>query len=281
MADTDVVQWIADRWTLRGQSPLRSFVNLGARNGLNDDPFEDIFRTPQNVSFALAVEMDPAMCSEHEANFPHVKVLCTRITAESVVSIIEQLPRSLRSTAWQEASWSEKQDGAPLLGGMPALDMLKVDLDGADCDIIQSFLSLAPAKFVITEVYDGIPPPFRFALHESVFFSRLPWEGEGRPAPWGCSLSYQVHLFGSFGFDLVWYGAGNAVFAHRSTRANLGLPAPLDEVDCYSQSVIISMWPDGRVMRKWFYEETVEDVLEEIRSTLESPLRGMAYTISV
>ena len=36
-----------------------SFVNLGARNGLADDPLQFLLREPRHVEFALAVEMDP------------------------------------------------------------------------------------------------------------------------------------------------------------------------------------------------------------------------------
>lgn len=32
-----------------------------------------------------------------------------------------------------------------------------------------------------------------------------------------------------------------------------GLPR-LDEVDCYAKNVVMAMWPNGRVMRRWFYE---------------------------
>lgn len=36
-----------------------SFVNLGARDGLADDPLQFLLRDPRHVEFALAVEMDP------------------------------------------------------------------------------------------------------------------------------------------------------------------------------------------------------------------------------
>lgn len=42
------------------------------------------------------------------------------------------------------------------------------------------------AKLVVMEVYDGLPPPLRFALHES---EKLRWPPT---PPWGCSLSYQA-----------------------------------------------------------------------------------------
>ena len=34
-------------------------MNLGARDGLADDPLQFLLREPRHVEFALAVEMDP------------------------------------------------------------------------------------------------------------------------------------------------------------------------------------------------------------------------------
>ena len=34
-------------------------MNLGARDGLSDDPLQFLLREPRHVEFALAVEMDP------------------------------------------------------------------------------------------------------------------------------------------------------------------------------------------------------------------------------
>jgi len=36
-----------------------TFVNLGAREGVGDDPLQFLLHDPQHVEFALAVEMDP------------------------------------------------------------------------------------------------------------------------------------------------------------------------------------------------------------------------------
>ena len=95
-------------------------------------------------------------------------------------------------------------------------------------------------------------------------------------------MSSQVQLMKQFDLQLVWYGAGNAIFAHRLAAHLLGLlgsaiavrrpncsaislpvrdclsaglPSPLDEVDCYAKSVLMTMWPSGRTLRRWFYEE--------------------------
>ena len=50
----------------------------------------------------------------------------------------------------------------------PELDIIKMDIDSFDCDIMQSIIGANfHAKFVITEVFDGYPPPYGFSLHYS------------------------------------------------------------------------------------------------------------------
>jgi len=266
MADTVVVSWIAQRWRRGGHDRLDTFVNLGAKDGLSEDPLQHLLQDIDAVSFALAVEMNEESCAKHRANLPHVNLLCTKISTANVEGIVDHLPVSMR----------RGRDGR--VGShvdQPVLDVLKVDLDAADCDVMEVFLARAPAKFVVTEVYDGFPPPIRFALHDS---DLLTWPPD---PPWGCSLSYQVHLLTRFGHELVWYGAGNALFAHASSKSRVGLRGPLDELDCYAKSVVMSMWPDGRTLRRWFYEEPLDSALHEVRTKLKKRLRGVPFTVSL
>ena len=94
-------------------------------------------------------------------------------------------------------------------------------------------------------------PPLRFSLHEH---ANMGW---GELQIWGCSLSYQVLAFGfrggslgmagcifwvdgftvshvktsldrqvrmlkPLGYHLIWYGAGNAVYVHKTAKRRLG-----------------------------------------------------------
>ncbi|CAK9012870.1 unnamed protein product [Durusdinium trenchii] len=229
MADTTALPWLALRWLERGNPPFNSFVNLGARDGVGDDPLQFLLQDPRHVDFALAVEMDPEYCQRHRQHLPHVQVLCLQVSEATMPEILQKVPRAARSTT-------------------PRLDVLKVDLDGADCDAALGFLSSVRAKLVVLEVFDGLPPPLRFSLHEHPQLAS--WGGL---TVWGCSLSYQVRMLKPLGYHLVWYGAGNAIYVHRSVSTRLGLPR-LDEVDCYVTSVVMAMWPSGRRMRRWFYE---------------------------
>eukprot|EP00439_Symbiodinium_sp_Y106_P029010 s2717_g3.t1 len=262
MADTTAVPWLALRWWERGNGVFRSFVNLGARDGVLEDPLAPLLLDPPEDMLAVGVEMDPDICQLHKLNLPHVRLLCTQISKETMPEIIGALPRSFQKV--RNSSWRR-----------PRLDVLKVDLDGADCDIAFSFLSKVPAKVVVLEVFDGLPPPLRFALHEHAELAS--W---GRLTIWGCSLSYQVRMLRPLGYNLIWYGAGNAIYAHRSVASQLGL-FRLDEVDCYVKSVIMAMWPSGRRMRRWFYEEPLNETFLDAQRSVERHLKGRPYTLKV
>lgn len=259
MADTTALPWLALRWMERGNEPFDSFVNLGARDGLADDPLQFLLRDPRHVEFALAVEMDPEYCSRHRANLPHVVVLCLRVSQQRMPEILKEVPD------WRLFHRRE-------VDGMPRLDVLKVDLDGADCDAARAFLTSVRAKLVVLEVFDGLPPPLRFALHEH---PELRW---GELKIWGCSLSYQVRMLKPLGYHLVWYGAGNAVYVHSTAKRRLGLPR-LDEVDCYAKSVVMAVWPNGRTLRRWFYEDPLNLTLSDARRALGEHLQGRPYTL--
>lgn len=267
MSDVVAMTWIAHRWGQLANGPLSKFVNLGARDGLGDDPLQQLLANPDAVSFALAVEMDEQFCASHRVNLPHVRLLCTQVTAADIIHVVDHVPPDLR------------KDYRMANPALPLLDVLKVDLDAADCDVIKAFLSLVAAKFVVTEVYDGFPPPVQFALHETDILLRE--RAHMQPIPWGCSLSYQVHLLRNLSYGLIWYGAGNAVFAHQSVIPLVSLPAPLHEVDCALKSLQMSMWPDSRMMRRWFYELPLDDVLKEVRVAVGIRLPGHTFTVKI
>eukprot|EP00434_Breviolum_minutum_P023313 symbB.v1.2.020564.t1/scaffold1741.1/size103732/5 len=262
MADTTAVPWLALRWLQRGNEPFDTFVNLGARDGVADDPLQFLLHDPQHVEFALAVEMDPEFCHRHRQNLPHVAVLCLQVSKQRMPEILKEVPD------WRLFHRGREVDQ------MPRLDVLKVDLDGADCDVTKEFLSAIPAKMVVLEVFDGFVPPLRFSLHEH---ANMGW---GELQIWGCSLSYQVRMLKPLGYHLIWYGAGNAVYVHKTAKRRLGLPR-LDEVDCYAKNVVMAMWPNGRVMRRWFYEDSLNETLWDARREAEPHLKGRPYTLTL
>merc|ERR1712137_891500 len=84
----------------------------------------------------------------------------------------------------------------------------------------------------------------------------------------GCSLSYQVRHLSQFGFNLVLYTTGNAVFAHERILRHLAraqIHGPLDEFECYSNILITSQCVSGRQLRRWFHEDVAPwDALAEV-----------------
>lgn len=278
-SDANAMSWVAERWYQQGHKRLGSFINFGAGDGVGDDPLAKLVQHPQAVDFALAVEINPELCEAHRYNLPHVKLICKQLRIDTIPALVDELPLWLRNPAWEQLGWSQKRDAFDD-GSLPALDAVKVDLDSHDCDILEAFLLRVPAKFVATEVFDGVPPPIQFAMHESSESLKPVWASE-RHSAFGCSLSYQVHLLGSLGYMLVWYSAANAVFAHRRAVPLLDLPAPLDEVDCFAKSVVHASWPDGRTLRRWFQEVSVSKAAMETRDALSEALAGAAFTVRI
>jgi len=278
-SDSIAMVWIADRWHKQGQKRISSFVNFGAGDGVGDDPLARLLQYPDYVDFGLAVEINEEFCAAHRLNLPHVKLVCKPLRIDSIPALVEELPQKLRNPAWEQMGWGKKRD-AFVGDSLPALDAVKVDLDSHDCDILEAFLLRVPAKFVATEVFDGVPPPIQFAMHESAESLKPEWASE-RHSAFGCSLSHQVHLLGSLGYMLVWYSAANAVFAHRQAVPILDLPAPLDEVDCFAKSMVHASWPDGRTLRRWFQEVSVSKATMEVRDALSDALVGAAFTVRI
>ena len=81
-------------------------------------------------------------------------------------------------------------------------------------------------------------------------------------------------------YNLIWYAAGNAIYVHKSVAPQLGL-FRLDEVDCYVKTVVMAMWPSGRRMRRWFYEDSLNETLVDARRSVERYLKGRPYTLKV
>ena len=273
LSDQDVLKWIATRWIARGNPPLRSYVNFGAGDGLNDDPLHFAFND-HSFDFGLAIEGNPHLCASHLENLPVAHLVCQKVSVSDISIVVERIPNRLRTYEWKGLSMFERREyGRRSNLGMvvpePLLDIVKVDLDSTDCDIIHSFLHRVPAKIVLAEVNDGFPPPIQMAVHEGMLHDNdTAVERQFFGGAWGCSLSYQVHLLASYGYQLVWYASPNALYVHQSVASKLGLPGPLDEVDCYAKSLINTIWPDVRTLRRWFYEVPLDIVLQEARSAL-------------
>mmetsp|Transcript_100839 Transcript_100839/g.314355 ORF Transcript_100839/g.314355 Transcript_100839/m.314355 type:complete len:383 (-) Transcript_100839:37-1185(-) len=256
--------------------PETRVVNLGANDGISEDPLGPMLQHTTSAS-AVAVERDPALCALHRANLPHVHLWCGTVTPPSALEALEEwLP-------WDDPDVRER--------GVLRVDVLKIDIDSYDCALLEAYLAgvhserlgeklrLQPS-IVLTEVNDGIPPPVQQALLFDPALVNVSFENaecSGNIPVAGCSLSYQVKQMARFGYSLLIYASGNAVFAHESVvprLAEAGLKGPVDEFECYWHTMVSAQCVSGRQLRRWFHEasgpRTSQDVLREVRDHLKA-----------
>lgn len=255
--------------------PETRFVNLGANDGIGDDPLGPMLQEMPLVS-AVAVERDPALCTLHKANLPHVHLWCGAVTPPTALEALEDW------VPWNDPDVQER--------GVLRVDVLKIDIDSYDCALLEAYLAgvfserlgeklrLQPS-IILSEVNDGIPPPVQQALLFDPALLNVSFESpecSGNIPVSGCSLSYQVKQMARFGYSLLMYASGNAVFAHESVvpkLAEAGIDGPVDEFECYWHTIVSAQCVSGRQLRRWFHEAggpaTARGVLQEIRDHLK------------
>lgn len=257
-----------------GGSPVASYINIGANDGISDDPLGNLLQLfPQ--ARAAAVEGDRSLCERHRANLPHVHLWCGIITPENIWTAVDQ--------------WLPSRSEVELSDGLVQVDFLKVDIDSFDCEVVEAFLSGARSarlrrvlrlqpKIILMEVNDGFPPPVQYSLlfDRSLLNTSLEHKNCSGNIPLaGCSLSYQVAHFYSFGYRLIMYGSGQATFAHLSVLEAIkaaGFEGPLDEFECYWNTLLVGQCVSGRQIRRWSHEiggpAGTEQILAEVRGHL-------------
>eukprot|EP00929_Paragymnodinium_shiwhaense_P103736 TRINITY_DN67430_c0_g1_i2.p1 TRINITY_DN67430_c0_g1~~TRINITY_DN67430_c0_g1_i2.p1 ORF type:complete len:477 (+),score=70.38 TRINITY_DN67430_c0_g1_i2:163-1593(+) len=132
-----------------------------------------------------------------------------------------------------------KREGAPL-----EFDVLKVDIDGYECDLIEGLLHLGyKPRVLIVEANAAWPPPLRFRLaFDETWdfrFATLPEKGHRykksleqvqprepgglHPLFHGCSLQALWDIVRTFGYVLLQYPMEDAWFIHKDHAAAFGL----------------------------------------------------------
>ncbi|OLP77725.1 hypothetical protein AK812_SmicGene42185 [Symbiodinium microadriaticum] len=155
-----------------------------------------------------------------------------------------------------------------------ALDVLVVDVDGVDCLIVEELLQIVRPKILQVEVVAHIPPPFRFSLHwhasHSPDWDRFYHADRFTPTA-GCSLSYALHKFRPFGYDLLRLTEHDAVFVHQSIakviEPGYHVKLPQDEFQCYRNSTLWFQRPASYV-REWFFAKHPSAVIGRIWSNI-------------
>jgi len=260
------------------------FINIGAYDGLVEDPLADSLRKRPKAA-ALAAEMNPKLCRKHRKNLPHVTLWCDMVKPDTVWTMIESwIPPT--SPAWEETN-----NGGLDVKELP-VDVVKIDIDSYDCALLEELmhgsfregagghylLRLKPS-IVVMETNDSIPPPIQMSLRYHRSLSTLNLESDfcdGNLPLAGCSLSYQVSIMAKLGFGLIMYTTGNAIFAKNSLLPYLRMASegqiegPLNEIECYGIALIGAQCAGPRQIRRWYHEGLPAwQVLEEITDHLK------------
>ena len=236
-----------------GTSMSGSYINIGANDGLSDDPLAAFAQSDlvKASRLALAIEADEVLCAKHAENLPWVKLVCSKATTQNLRRLLSGFPDSARFD----------------------LDVLKVDIDSYDGPMIEECISarLRP-KVLQVEINAGIPPPLQYALLDSpqlrdahptvellgVFSEKLPINA---PIA-GVSLSYLVRRLAPQ-YILMDIASPDAIFL-RADIARLMSLDPLDEFDAFSRA-----WADVHgfhraTLRRWVFELDELDLLGEV-----------------
>lgn len=177
-------------------------VNIGARDGIgtggNTDPTWPLFA---NLSFTgLAVEGSEEFRSVLEKNFEGMDV-------QTVISMAT--PETVAQLIWDS--------------GFQFVDVLKVDIDGWDCDLIPPILdSMQTIKVVMVEYNVKYPPPIKMKLSSC---PRSAFRSCARYHVYGCSLQFMADdVMGPAGYTLVQVDWQNAIFIRRDLVTFLQIP---------------------------------------------------------
>jgi len=234
-----------------------SYVNLGAADGVGDDPLNAFARDAVRESGGptLAVEADPELCARHRQALPWVSLACERVSTRNLGALLR--------TSFSLAS------------SRAALDVLKVDLDSFEGPILEEALfrqGLRP-KLLLVEINAGIPPPLQFALLDSPQLqeaAKIVAISVGGSSPMevnmpaaGVSLSYLVQRFAP-DYVLLELGSPDAVLVRADLLPRLGRDAPLDEFQAFAHSWLdLHGFSRGQV-RRWLYELDEVEALGEV-----------------
>ncbi|CAE7188733.1 unnamed protein product, partial [Symbiodinium sp. CCMP2456] len=246
------------------------FVNLGAADGVWSDPLMSFTRKGAR---GVAVEMDPQACARYRRNFPHVNLLCTRLTMDTIPELAKQVE----------------------FGGY---DVLKVDVDSYDCALVRELLMRFHHRpsCILLEVNSAFPPPFEFAMEPHSAWDSLDPKLVRYHLAHGCSLSYAIRMLSDElpgpKYVLLHMSKKDALFLRADVAAQLlGSDEAPDEFRCYEDQLLETHGVESDRLRRWYYgfkeltagadimteEEVVEDMREVVRRNIELVFgRGLA-----
>ena len=229
-----------------------SYVNIGANDGISDDPLSHYAASSRvkTKELALAIEADDNLCVKHAENLPWVKLVCSKVTTQNLRKLLSAFPSFARSN----------------------LDILKVDIDSYDGPIIEESISCHLRPKLIQAEINALPPPLQFALLDSeqlrscaidvellgVFSEKLPINA---PVA-GVSLSYLVRRLAPQ-YILMDIVSPDAIFLRADIAKDMAIEA-LDEFDAFARAWIDVHGIHRTVLRRWFFELDEVALLGEV-----------------
>lgn len=244
-----------------------SYINLGAADGVGDDPLHDF--AMQDVRFgggpALAVEAQEVLCERHRKALPWVTLVCDRVSTRNLGAFVEHV----------FTTQSAREE----------VDVLKVDVDSFEGPLVEEAIQrqgLRP-KLLLVEINAGIPPPLQYALLDSPQLEHFGTEvalaiGDDAPmemnAPFaGVSVSYLVRRLTPH-YALLELGSPDAVFVRTDLLPALGREAPLDEFQAFAHGWVDVHGFSRHQLRRWMFELDEVEALGEFHDHLTEWMRS-------
>lgn len=238
---------------LAGVEMIGVFVNLGAADGVRSDP---LWSYSKQAKAGVAVEMDPESCAAYRRNFPSATLLCERLTLDTLSRVAEAVPI-----------------------GMGGYDVLKVDVDGYDCEMIWALLTRFDHRpiAIMLEINPAFPPPFEFAMEHD------PAWDEAHAAPglgYGCSLSHAVRMLSRRlpepRYVLLYVAKNHAVFLREDVaRKLLGTEDAPDDFLCYQLNLLEARGVGPAQLRRWFFSSDLEEAAAQMRTMVRADLTAV------
>eukprot|EP00747_Dinoflagellata_sp_TGD_P214950 gnl/TRDRNA2_/TRDRNA2_87743_c0_seq1.p1 gnl/TRDRNA2_/TRDRNA2_87743_c0~~gnl/TRDRNA2_/TRDRNA2_87743_c0_seq1.p1 ORF type:complete len:272 (-),score=30.64 gnl/TRDRNA2_/TRDRNA2_87743_c0_seq1:23-796(-) len=172
-----------------------------------------------------------------------------------------------------------------------ALDVMKIDIDSADCGVVGHWLRVEPAlrpKVLLVEAHP-LPPPLKFMMFDVEDEEVLNQPGGGddgrdrrysrrvKMGLYGCSLSAWTAMLEPYGYRLLSFLHKDASFVHFSFLQRAFPEAvPRDsrrawgsnEFVCYNNAVLDSGTFAPQKLRSWFYAHDPYEALRAARTEL-------------
>jgi len=244
---------LAEHLVMAGVHVTGFLVNLGAADGIWSDPLREY--TAKGAT-GVAVEMDPERCRAYRRNFPRVRLLCMRVTPDTLSLVAAQVP----------------------IGGY---DVVKVDIDSYDCEVVWTLLQRFRHRpsCVLLEVNPTFPPPFEFSvLYDPAWHVLNATRSPLRLGlAYGCSLSYAVRMLTENldepRYVLLQMSKKDALFLRNDIAEKLlGSRSPPDEFECYQASLVETRAVEPSRLRKWFFGQDLQSALAEMRALVRADL---------